>query len=102
MPLLDGRNVDASDDVVRNPRSPLLCCGSEDGIGALHDLHVKVGNVALAIRQRHAYFELGVEHHVIFPKTALSVVDAEDAFPHLHLVGRAAPADGVVFALLAA
>ena len=68
---------------------------------ALHRLHIEIGNIALAVWQLHTDLELGIEHHVIFPKAASPIVHAQNALLHLHLVGRAPPGYRVVFALLA-
>lgn len=91
----------AADDVVRYPRAPLLSSGTMERVGTVERLHIQVGDIGLAIRQLHAYLELLVQHHVVFPQSALSIVYTQDTLLHLHLVGSAAPRDGVVFALLA-
>jgi hypothetical protein len=71
-------------------------------IRTLQRLHIQIGDIALPIRQLHAHLELLVEHEVVLPEAARAVVHAQHALLHLHLVGRAAPGHGVVFALLAA
>ena len=94
-------HLNGTHNVIRNPRSLLLRSRVKQRLGALQRLDIEIRNVALAIGQLHANFELLVEHHIVLPQTAGAVVHAQDALLHLHLVCRAAPGHGVVLALLA-
>lgn len=90
------------DDVVWYPGSTLLARCAVQSFSTLERLHVEICDVALAVGQLHPDLELLVEHHIIFPKAAWPVIDAQHTLFHLHLVGGATPGNGVVFPLLSA
>lgn len=89
-----------TDEIIWDPGTSLLRCCAMECLSALECLDVEICDVRFAIRQLCADLVLLVEHHIVFPEAARSIVHTEHTLLHLHLVRWASPTDRIVFALL--
>lgn len=89
------------------PRTALFFGGTEDTFGALHGLHVEIGDIGVAVGaiscatgQAKTNLEVVVQHHFVLPEAALAIEDAENTLLGLHAAVRASPGLRVVAAVV--
>lgn len=92
-----------------HPRATLLLGGTQHTLSALQRLNIQIGNVGITVGaiarttgESETDLELVIEHHLVFPQTALAIKDTQHALLGLHAAAGAPPGLGVVAAVIAA
>lgn len=92
-----------------HPRTTLLLSGTQHTLSTPQRLDVQIGDlgitvcaVAGATGESHTDLELIIEHHLVFPQTALTIKDTHNTLLGLHAAAGASPGLGVVAAVIAA
>lgn len=89
--------------VFLQPWTFLLVRGIVDALCTSHGQDIKVsdpGSVVADALEWDANFMLSIEHHVILPQAALTVVHAHHALLHFHLLWSRAPGERVILSSL--